>query len=183
MINGTSPVIIFQFGKLIPGLSEALSKVPVISQIPSVVEQPPIPIYLSDSVTGLMIDTQDKNVDIQTDVETKSDGSDPDVKQKGVNSSVRIQIKGKADNVGLILLSALIDMVFDKLSSKEYAISYLNGATTIFRGVLQNYSVNSNADNDMLLVTVELSKGTKTPQKTAEVPTVPSQTGTLPANF
>lgn len=174
MLNGLDPIIIFQFSKLIPDIS-GLS-IPVISAIPSVLEQPPIPLYLSEAITGIFIDSEDKNVDIETDVQTKTDGSDADISQKGIASTVSISLQAKKDSIGITLLSAFIDTIFDKVTSKEYSISYLHGAITVFRGVLHSYSVNQNADNDLLNIKIELSRGTKNPVKPDVTPQVPALT-------
>ena len=181
MLNGIDPIIIFQFSKLAPKLGETIAKIPVISEIPTLIEMPPIPIYISQTATGLQIDSEDKNVDISTMTETKTDGSTPDVDQKGIGSVIAINMVAKKDSLGLALLSAMIDQIFEKVTSKEYAITYLHGPITIFRGVLHSYSVNQNAENELLTIKIELSKGEKQPTKQAEVPTVQPTTGPVPS--
>lgn len=179
MLGGIDPVIIFQFSVLKPSIGDAIAKIPVISKIPSVIDQPPIPIYLSEQFFNIVIDGESKTVDIETDTETLTSGAAPDVNQKGIQSSVEINIEGKKDSVALTLLSALIDVAFDKCTSKEYAISYLHGATTVFRAVLHSYSVETVPGTDKLAVKISLSRGQK-PTKPNEVPVVPGFTGTLP---
>lgn len=180
MLNGIDPVIIFQFAKLAPSLGSTVQKIPLISEIPTLIEMPPIPIYLSEKLTGIYIDSEDKNVDISTDTETKSDGSDPDVNQKGIGTTVAINLTAKKDSLGLALLSAMIDQLFDKVTSKEYAITYMHGPITVFRGVLHSYAVNQNAENELLSIKIELSKGAKQPQKPDTTVVVPKTTGAVP---
>jgi hypothetical protein len=181
MLGGIDPVIIFQFSKLADtGFGDFISKIPVISQIPTVIAQPPIPIYLSETLTGIYIDSEDKNVDIETETESLSDGSTPEVNQKAIGSVVSINLVAKKNSLGLTLLSAMIDLLYEKVTSKEYAITYLHGATTVFRGVLHSYSVNQNASNELLTIKIELSRGQKQPQKAAGIPSVPGVIGTLP---
>jgi hypothetical protein len=181
MLNGIDPVIIFQFSKLADtGFAEQLGRIPVVSEIPTLIEQPPIPIYLSETLTGIYIDSEDKNVDIQTETETKTDGSDPDVAQKGIGSVTSINLVAKKNSLGLSLLSAMIDLIYEKVTANEYAITYLNGPVTIFRGKLTSYSVNQNASNELLTIRIEITRGQKQPQKTDPVPTVPGSTGVLP---
>lgn len=180
MLNGIDPIIIFQFSKLAPTLGKQLEKIPVISKIPTLIDQPPIPIYLSQAKSGIQIDSEDKNVDIETNVETLSDASPPDVTQKGISSIVRVTLTSKKNSVGMTLLSALIDTLFEKVSAKEYSITYLHGATTIFRGVLHSYAVNQNSNDDKLSVTIEISKGTNAPQKPAGTAAVPGVELPLP---
>lgn len=181
MLAGIDPIIIFQFAKLAnTGYSNQLAKIPVISEIPSLIEMPPIPIYLSASLTGLYIDSESKNLDINTETETLTNGENPNVNQKGIANTVTINLFGKKDSIGLSLLSAMMDQLFDKVTSKEYSITYLHGAVTIFRGVLHSFSVDQSAQNDLLNIKIELSKGEKTPQKISTTPTVEKITGALP---
>lgn len=180
MLKGIDPVIIFQFAKLAPSLGDTVSKIPVVSKIPTLIDMPPIPIYLSQQLTGLHIDTEDKNVDIQTTTETTTDGSSPQVDQKGIGSTVAINILARKDSVGLSLLSAMIDQIFDKVTSKEYAITYIHGATTIFRGLLHSYAANQNADNELLTIKIEITKGEAQPTKAAPIPKVPALPGAVP---
>lgn len=180
MLGGLDPVIIFQFSALAPSLSDQIAKIPVISGIPTVIEQPPIPIYLSETVFNIIIDGESKSVDIETTTDTMTDGSDPQVNQKGIQSSVEINIEGKKDSVALTLLSAMVDLVFDKVTSKEYAITYLHGPTTVFRAVLQTFTVDTIPGTDKLSVKIRLSRGQKNPSKVAGVPAVPGFTGVLP---
>lgn len=181
MLQGIDPVIIFQFKKLsTTSFGELLTKIPVVAEAKTFIEQPPIPIYLSEQLTGLFIDTEDKNVDIDTDVETLTNGEAPAVSQKGINSSVSINLKAHKDSVGMTLLSAMIDLLFDKVTSQEYAITYLHGATTIFRGVLHNYSVSQNSDESLMRIKIELSKGQKTPQPKTTPPSLTPVTAPIP---
>lgn len=181
MLGGLDPIIIFQFSKLSgTAYADKLAKIPVVSEVTTLIDQPPIPIYLSQSLTGIYIDSEDKNVDIQTDVETLSSGEAPTVDQKGAGSTVAINLVAKKDSIGLALLSAMIDLIFDKVTSKEYAITYMHGATTIFRGVLHSYQANQNASNELLSIKIELSRGEKTPQKPASTPQVPALRGAVP---
>lgn len=179
MLGGLDPIIIFQFSKNIPAVAEALAKIPLVSQALNSVELPAVPIYLSEERTGLYIDTENKSVDISTDVETAADGGVPAVNQKGISSTVTITMEAIKDSIGLSLISAMIDQVFDRLTSKEYSITYLHGATTIFRGVLQSYSISQSAANNKMSITVELSKGEKQPVKppgSIQVPGIPGET-------
>lgn len=180
MLNGIEPIIIFQFKALAPSLSDLVAQIPVVSKFPSLIEMPPIPVYLSQSATGIYIESEDKNVDISTETQTMSDGSEPKVDQKGIGNVVRVNITGKKDSLGLALVSALIDQVFDKVTSKEYAISYLHGATTIFQGQLHSYSVQQNSSNELLTIAIELTKGTQNPTKPPDVPIVGKITGAVP---
>jgi hypothetical protein len=169
MLNGIDPVIIFQFKKILSTVSilEENSSIPVLSTLNDFVVHPPIPVYLSERLTGLFIDTEDKSIDIETDVQTKSNAETPDVNQKGIQSIISITIQGKKNSIGISLLSAFCDQIFQKLSSKEYSISYLHGATTVFGGLLHNFKLSQNANTDLVQISIELTKGTGKPTEVA----------------
>ena len=173
MLNGIDPIIIFQFSKLADtSFATLVSKIPVVGELGDFISQPPIPIYLSETLTGIYIDSEDKSVDIETDTQTLADGETPEQTQKGIGSTVSINLVAKKNSLGMALLSAMIDLVFEKVTSKEYTITYLHGSTTIFRGLLSSYVVNQNANNDLLSVKIEITKGAKSPVKAAGTPVV-----------
>lgn len=180
MLNGIDPIIIFQFSKTVAStLAKNEQNIPVTSQEPTQIDFPPIPIYLSEQFTGLYIESEDKSIDLSTDVQTKTDGSSPDVNQKGIASTVSINLIGLRDSIGLNLICALADQILEKATAKEYTITYLHGATTIFRGILHSFSVNQTAENNKLAVKIDLSKGEKTPVKTEVTPSVSANNGTI----
>lgn len=180
MLGGLDPVIIFQFASLAPSLGGLVSKIPVVSQYPSLIAQPPIPVYLSEKVFNIVIGGTSKTVDIETDTETLTSGAAPDVNQKGIQSSVEVNIEGKANSIALTLLSAMIDQVYDKVTSKEYSISFMYGATTIFNAVLHSFTSETVEGTDKLMIKIKLSKGSKNPLKAPGVPAVPGSTGSIP---
>lgn len=180
MLNGINPVVIFQFSALAPNLGSVISKIPLSSKAPSLIAQPPIPIYLDEKTFNIVIGGTSKSVDIETNTESLTNGAAPNVTQKAIQSSVDINIVGKTDSIPLTLLSALIDNVYEKVSSKEYSISFFYGATTIFNAHLQKYSAEITPGTDRLEVKISLSKGDKNPVKLPGVPTVPGATGTIP---
>jgi hypothetical protein len=180
MLNGIDPIVIFQFSKLAPSTGEALAKIPLVSQLKTLIDLPPIPVYLSRELTGIVIDSEDKVIDIETTTETKTDGSDPDVNQKAIQSVVSINITGLKTSIGLSLLSALMDVLYEKASSKEYSLTYLNGPTTIFRGKVHSYTVNQNSQDERLTIKIDISKGEKQPQKQSTVPETKKVSGTTP---
>jgi len=183
MLGGIDPVIIFQLRKRLDFASltnaefMALSVDELEGQF---VDLPPIPVYLSETIFNIVINGESKSVDIETVTDTLTDGSQSNVNQKGIQSSIQINIEGTKDNVALTLLSALIDVAFEKATSKEYWISYLHGATTIFRGVLQSYNVETVEGTDKLAISLGLSRGQKNPTKPDAIPSVPSSIGPIP---
>lgn len=182
MLNGIDPIIIFQIRRKVP--QQAASTVvvplaPIAAHDSTYIEEPPIPIYLSESL-GVLIEAEDKNVDIDTDLQTKSDGTPAEAHQKGVASITSINIIGNKNSIGLTLLSAMIDLIFDKVTSNEYKITYIHGPITVFRGLINSFSVNQNSGDDRLLMKIDISRGTKQPDKPADVVVVPKLVGAKP---
>lgn len=181
MLNGIDPIIIFHFSKkLSTTLSGEISKIPLVSRVGTFVELPPIPIYLSANLTGLFIESEDKNVDIETYTESKTDGTAPAIDQKGVASTISINILAKKNSIGIALLSAMIDVLYEKVSSNEYSITYLHGATTIFRAALTKFQASQNSENDLLNINIELTRGAKNPSPVASIPEVPRVQAVVP---
>lgn len=181
MLGGRNPVIIFQFKKLAgTAVGDLVLKIPLVSRIPTFIDEPPIPLYLSDRLTGIYVDTQNKNVDINTDTTTLGSGEEPEITQSGIGSTLSISLIAKRGSIGATLLSAMIDQIFDKVSSQEYAISYLNGATTIFRGLVSGYSVQENSDNDLIQIQLDITRGKKQASVTVNTPTVGRFSGPNP---
>jgi hypothetical protein len=174
MLGGLDPVIIFQFSKLAGTAAGSIARIPIISSIPTVIDQPPIPVYLSEKLFNIVISGTAKNVDIETDTESLTSGATPDVNQKGIQAGVEVSIEGKQDSVALTLLSALIDLVYEKVTSKEYAITFMYGATTVFRGLLHSYSAETIEGTDKLAIKISLSRGAKNPTKQNPVDEVPA---------
>lgn len=183
MLGGLDPVIIFHRRKrlevteLTNAQFMALSTEELEGQY---VDLPPIPVYLSETLFNIAIVGAGKSVDFETDTMTLSDGENPDVKQRGIQSGVEVTIEGKRDSIALIVLSSLIDVAYEKATSKEYAITFLSGATTVFRGVLHSFSAEEVEGTDKLSVKISLSKGDKTPTKKETVPSVPGVQGAIP---
>ena len=181
MLGGLDPVIIFQFKALAPSVGSVIEKIPLVSKVQSFIAMPPIPVYLSEKTFSIIVGGASKSVDIETETQGQTDSTKPpEVNQNPIQSSVEIEIEGTSDNVALTLLSALIDQVYEKATSKEYAISFMYGATTIFNAVLHSYSAEVQQGTNKLLVKIKLSKGSKNPVKAPGVPAVPGSTGSIP---
>jgi hypothetical protein len=180
MLNGIEPIIIFNFFKATPATIASLQKIPVVADVVESIGLPPIPIYLSEKATGILIVSEDKNIDLQTSTETLTSGTDPKVDQKGISSTVRINIEASRKSLGVTLLSAMADLLFKKATSKEYSITYLHGAVTVFGGLLESFQISQNADNDLYNISITLSRSGVKTQETASVPVVNPVVGAVP---
>lgn len=175
MLNGIAPILIFQFA---PGqisdanfFSQAISKIPLIGS--SIVQDfgIPIPIYMDERLTGIVIDEDSKQIDVDTEVKQTYDGSPAKVTQRGLTNSVTINMIGKKDSIVLSTLIALNDQIFKKLVSKQYKIQYMNGPTTIFNGLLGSFSHTNSPDTDKINISMQIVKPNE--QSTAEQKTIP----------
>lgn len=181
MLGGISPILMINLYKLSTDPTKNAERVPVVAEIRDLFTLPSIPVYLDLKLTGIAIDSENKAVDIETNTDASKDGSsDPTANQKPISSVVTINLEARRDALGIIMISALIDLVFTKLSSKEYSITYLNGATTVFNGLLHSYSVQQNSNNDLCQITIQLIRNTGSTQVRQPIPTVPSIQGTTP---
>lgn len=181
MLNGLDPIIIFRFSKRVENPTETQAKIPLVDDVPTMIPGPPIPIYLSETLTGIFIDMESKNIDAQTTTETKTTDANPSVKQSGIANNVVIDLKGKKESTGLSLFLALADFAYTKLTSQEYSITYLHGPVTVFNGLLNHFSFTSDPNEDIIRIKIELSMGgAKEPTPQANSATVQKSTGTLP---
>lgn len=177
VLNGLDPILIFSFYKATPTLA---AKIPLAQDLGlDRLELPPIPIYLSEQATGIYIDTEDKNIDIETNVETDRTGLDPSVNQKAIGVVTTIKMEARKDSIGLTLLSAVAEQIVNKLTSKEYGITYLHGPTTIFNGLLHSFAVSTESNTDKAKITLEIVKDGVKPAGAVEVNRV---TGTASTN-
>lgn len=170
MLGGIDPIIIFHLYKAADVDALADTEIPLVSKAKTFITMPAIPIYLSETLTGLYIQAEDRDITIQTSTESPAESStDNEVNQKAAGSMINIEMVARKDSIGLTLLSAMCDIVLPKVTTKEYAITYLHGATTVFLGLLEGFTVTQNKDNDLVNVKIKLSKANAKgkPQKKA----------------
>lgn len=180
MLNGISPIILFNFFKATPSTIALLNKIPFVSDVFDAISFPPIPLYLDENLTGILVSSESKNIDIETDLEAKKDGTDPVENQKPVNSSTTIELIANKNSIGLTILCAMMDQVVPKLASREYSITYLHGAVTVFGAKLHSFATNQNADDTRVRIAINLTRSTQKTKIEANVPVVSKVTGVLP---
>lgn len=154
MLNGIAPIFIFTISP-VPKASNPLAGIPIVSDFVENIGVP-IPIYLDEQLTGLYVDTEEKSIDISNDVVAVNKGG-AKVFQNPLESMVTINLIGKKDSIALMVLLAMNDLIFSKLKY-GYGISYLNGPTAIFNGLLKTFATNTTADNDLIRITMQISK-------------------------
>jgi hypothetical protein len=163
MLGAIDPIIIFQIYRKLT--SDEIQKIPVGDVIPKATFAV-IPIYLSEAVTGIFIESESKNIDINTDPESASAGGLAGVTQKTLGSITTVNLTAKRGSIGLTILLALSEMIFDKVTSEEYEVTYMHGAVTVFGGLIHGFSVEQGTDNDLYKIKLEISKGRPKTQET-----------------
>lgn len=160
MLNGIAPILIFRFKTVsIPftDFSFGQSKVPVVAKNDITIPLIPIPIYLDERLTGIYIESESKNIDIQTNVDGLPDKTGTQVTQKPLNSVVTINALANKDSIGLNILLAMNDLIFQKVRSQEYAVDYINGAMTLFGGLLEGFTVSQDSNTTLYNISLHLS--------------------------
>lgn len=159
MLNGIEPIIIFQLYKLTPNAETTLAKVPLTSGSKTKSTFAIIPIYLSESITGIFIESESKNIDVDTEQNSLSSGEGGPVNQKTLGSVTTITMKAKQGSVGLTILLALSELILDKVTSQEYEVTYMHKGVTIFGGLIHGFSYEQGTDDDLYRIKLELSRG------------------------
>ena len=156
MLNGIDPIIIFNFfKKLTPAETEKFKGLPIAGLI-NKFALPPIPIYLSEKISGIYIDSEEKSMEIATSTDTLSTGG-AEFNQKGITTTVKINMVASQEaSLGLGILSAMADIIFPKVSSQEYQIIYIHRSTIILNGLLHSFSIDQEANSTLSKVTLEL---------------------------
>lgn len=171
MLNGVDPIIIFNFKKLTPGsLAETISRIPLVASVVSAIDLPAIPIYLSERLTGIYIDSENKSIEIDTSIDTLTNGGEPSVNQKALSSTVKIEMQAAQGSIGISLFSALADLILPKVSSKEYSITYLHGAVTVFGGWLHSFAITQASNSTLYTISLELTNPSRSFLKAVDVP-------------
>lgn len=179
MLNGIAPLLVFHFHTA--KVRDFLTGIPVIGEFAAENIGLPLPIYLDEGLTGLYVTDESKNLDVETNVQARNDGKKPIVNQKGIDSLVTVNLLCSKNNILLGGILALADIVFTKVISKEYSISYFNGSTLVLNGLLHSFNSQSDADDDKIRITMQISKANQqatTPPPS--LPTIPPVQGVLP---
>lgn len=171
MLNGVAPLIIFHFGGVSKSSSifKAVAGVPLIGSSLTGLLAIPIPIYLDEKLTGIMVKSQVTQVDFDEEIQTKINEKTANVDQRVLNSLITVNMIGKRDSTLVSMLIALNDIVFSKITSKNYTVSYLNRSTVLLNGLLHGFSATENEDTNLVDIVFQFSKANK---KTDVVPSI-----------
>lgn len=126
----------------------------------------PIPVYLSQKITGVYVDTDNKGLSISTDyvVGVKKDPvtgaklrGNLVVEQAGESQNTTVNLIGRRDSVALNVLLPLFQSLYDKvISQKDYRIAYFNKNVLIFNARLASFEVNQTRENNLVSISIGL---------------------------
>ncbi len=171
IVSSVAPILIFNFpfdSDSVNPVFNALSGLPILGEGQALSSVGvPIPIYLDEQLTGLYVQSQNKNVDIATEQNDSAQSTKPTLTQKSVSNTVSINLVGKKDSVFLTALLALIDIAYPQLVKAKYRVSYLNGQTVLLGGLIQGITSQEQSDNDLVDVTLTLHKADSFPSAPA----------------
>lgn len=188
MLNGLYPILIFQFYTKV-GIDIAnATGIPLPKLDDKGEPLTPIPFYLDERLTGVLITSESKAIDVQTENESSQNGSSQNESSQDVSSqdgaevktfqktlSNRVTIEMVASKSSLVVTAilAFFEQIYRKVTSQEYAISYLSGGITVFNGYLQEFAVDQSNNDDLYHIRLTLEKGnqkTQNSKKTSDVP-------------
>jgi hypothetical protein len=174
MLNGIDPILIFQFYKRVnvPGMTSAEG---IVIESKSNVKVPLaiVPIYLSELITGIYIDTENKNIDIASALSGLVTG-DTILNQTPISSITTINMIASSESIGLTILMAISELLLDLTVSGEAEITYMHRAVTVFGGKLHGLSIDQGTSDDLYKIKLELTRGSTS--KSVNVPTDPNAT-------
>lgn len=181
MLNGIAPILIFHFGSL-PTSSKtfkAIAGIPLIGDTIASNIGVPIPIYLDEKITKIIIKNTTTQVDMNEDVVPKENEKTPDVKQRAINSIVTVNMIAPRNSVVASMLIAFNDLIFTKLAARTYSVSYLNGSTILLNALVHGFSAAEEDDKDIVNITFQFSKANKKVDGPVDT-LLPKITGALP---
>lgn len=159
MLNGIDPIIMFQLYKILPPTAATLASVPLTSQAKQRATYAIIPIYLSESISGLYIDTESKSIDVDTNMESLTSGSAALINQKILSSITTVNMVGVRNSLGLTMLLSLAELLIDKVTSGEYELTYMHNSVNVFGGLIHSFSHDNDANSELIKIKLEISRG------------------------
>lgn len=179
ILSSVAPILIFSIpfdADSLDPVYNALSGLPITQGLASAVGIP-IPIYLDEQLTGIYVNSENKNVDIATEGLDKQNSTKPTMKQTSVSNTVSVNMVGKKDSIFLAALLALVDLAYPALAKAKYRVSYLNGSTVVLGGLIQGISAQSREDNDLVDISLVIHKADSLGQDVPTTPSVPALPG------
>ena len=130
----------------------------------SKVDGVPVPIYLSEELTGLCVDSESDSLTISSDYIPVLDSQKKDeagmpikVQQRGETQQAKIALKANKNAIGLNILLPLLKSILSLIfAKKEYRIAYLNQNVLIFNARLNSYSMDPGSNDTLVKIEITL---------------------------
>lgn len=181
IISSVAPIIIFNFPFDTDSgnpVFNALSGLPLIGQGGALASVGvPIPIYLDEQLTGLYVQSENKNIDISTEQNDSANSTKPTITQKSISNTVSVNLVGKKDSIFVTALLALIDIAYPMLFKAKYRVSYLNGQTVVLGGLIQGITAQSQNDNELVDIAFTIHKADSLGSSVPSFVSVPATAG------
>ncbi len=184
MLNGLAPLLVIVIKQNPP---ETAFGPPVPEGLLDLIGIP-IPIYLSEKLTGIYVDMETRSIDMTTKVEASTSKNlltqqvePPQITQQILDTQVTINLLASRDSILLMALLAIMEFIIPRAVSREYAIHYLNGPTAIFGGLLHRFATTVDPNTDLIRMELILSTaGKEAPSPKAPIAAVTKITGAVP---
>lgn len=179
IVASVAPIMIFTFpfdNDSVNPVFNALSGLPLLQNTVSAIGIP-IPIYLDEQLTGLYVQSENKNIDIATEQNDAANSTKPFLTQKSISNTVSINLTGKKDSIFLTALLALVDLAYPMLVKAKYRVSYFNGPTVVIGGLIQGITAQANENDDLCNITMVIHKADSLGPSVPTFPSVASVTG------
>lgn len=143
-------------------------------------KKPPIPIYLSEELTGLYVSDDEDSLTISTDYlvkfqkenGVKKQIGDLVVQQKGEGQESAINLIGRKDSIGLNIFLPLFKSIYDRvIKESDYRIAYFNKNVLIFNARLSRFEKKQSRENNLVNITVGLTVSPTTEEEEENAPT------------
>src|SRR5690606_7861512 len=149
MLNGLYPILIFQFYTKIGVDIANATGIPLPESESQKIPLTPIPFYLDENFTGILITSESKAIDVQTENESSEEGKEVKTFQKTLSNRVTIEMVALKSSLVVTAILALFEQIYNKVTAQEYAITYLSGGITVFNGYIQEFAVDQSNNDDL----------------------------------
>lgn len=184
MLGGVDPILIFTFPQAPPPAPAGGVPVATQSAFDWLAQNVgiPIPIYLSERGTGIYVESESGSLAIDTVAEKKYDETSKAnvTYQRAIQNDVTVNLFAKRDSILLSVLLAMTDIIFQKIIGTNYNVAYINGPTVILNGLLQGFSRNTGLDDNLIRLSLHLSKAKEQKKLLTSSRDIAKNTGSIP---
>ena len=122
----------------------------------------PVPVYLSEEIMGLCVDSETDSLNISTDFipvlnEQGTEAGTVKVQQRGETQSVSITLIGNKNSIGLNIILPMLKSIFSKVfAGMDYKIAYFHQNVLIFNARLASYQMTPGSNDTKVSLTLNL---------------------------